>query len=388
VKIAVIGAGVVGTAIARKLAIRGAEVIIYEAQQPGYGTSGTSFAWINSHEKLPASYHALNVTGMGAHQEYARNYVGLPFYFRTGSLLWSDDPKDVSLISQRVSRLQETGYKCRWVSRSEVTALEPDVRLPSAITEAAFFPDEGFVYPIPFLATLLGEALDNGAELRCPARVCLIRNMPRGAEVILTDNSRDKVDLVVSCVGRWTSSLLSESGLLRLPLISTAERGSAALGYLGYTRAMPVRLSRVLMTSRINVRPDGGGRLIVQALDLDRSADPGSLPSVRSPIARELASRVSELFEVAGQDFLTEIRLGQRVLPGDGLTVAGRTEPESPIYVVATHSGITLSLLLGDLVAQEVIDEADSPLLCDFRPERSAMRTEVNVQAPSRSGEQ
>ncbi|MDT7623736.1 MAG: hypothetical protein QOF99_4637, partial [Pseudonocardiales bacterium] len=44
--------------------------------------------------------------------------------------------------------------------------------------------------------------------------------------------------------------------------------------------------------------------------------------------------------------------------------------PSAPrLYVVATHSGVTLAPLLGTLVAEEILG-APQPLLAAFRPDR------------------
>ena len=63
--------GVVGVSIAVRLAQRGASVTLVDQAWPGSGTSSTSYAWINSHNKQPDSYYALNLAGMRAHQRCA-----------------------------------------------------------------------------------------------------------------------------------------------------------------------------------------------------------------------------------------------------------------------------------------------------------------------------
>jgi D-hydroxyproline dehydrogenase subunit beta len=65
----VIGAGVIGLAVARELAAAGVKVTVLEARHPGAGTSSTSFGWVNASQKVPESYRRLNVLGM---QEYQR----------------------------------------------------------------------------------------------------------------------------------------------------------------------------------------------------------------------------------------------------------------------------------------------------------------------------
>ncbi|HQZ91098.1 MAG TPA: FAD-dependent oxidoreductase, partial [Thermomicrobiales bacterium] len=58
--IVIIGAGAVGSATAYRLAQAGAAVTVVERRFPGAGTSGSSFAWLNSFGKTPRDYHRLN----------------------------------------------------------------------------------------------------------------------------------------------------------------------------------------------------------------------------------------------------------------------------------------------------------------------------------------
>jgi glycine/D-amino acid oxidase-like deaminating enzyme len=56
--VVVVGAGVIGAAVAFRLAQAGARVAVLEsAARVGAGTSGRSFAWTNSNQKTPRPYH-------------------------------------------------------------------------------------------------------------------------------------------------------------------------------------------------------------------------------------------------------------------------------------------------------------------------------------------
>ena len=59
VNVIVVGAGIVGSSVAYRLAQSGAKVSVLEADRIGGGTSGTSFAWTNSNGKTPRAYHDL-----------------------------------------------------------------------------------------------------------------------------------------------------------------------------------------------------------------------------------------------------------------------------------------------------------------------------------------
>jgi len=56
------------------------------------------------------------------------------------------------------------------------------------------------------------------------------------------------------------------------------------------------------------------------------------------------------------------------VIPADGLTVAGHVDDGGRLYVVATHSGVTLAPLLGRIAAAEIVDETLNEVLGPFRP--------------------
>lgn len=388
-QIAVIGAGIIGSAVARELTRRGAAVTVFDQAGPGRGTSGTTFAWVNSNGKQPASYHRLNAAGCDEHRRLAEDVEGVAdWYVRGGNIVWADD-EGRRRLDDRMSLLESAGYPCRWIDAGEARALEPDLLLPHDAGRVAYFPDEAHVLPALLLARLLGEARDGGAVLRCPVRVASVEPAGAGGDVMLGSGERERFDRVVSCVGRWTEQLGAASGI-QVPLVDPAEAGGAAVGFLAYTAPVPVRLSRVLTTPRVNVRPDGGGRLVLQGLDLDASADPADVPDAESFVARELVRRLGEVLAVDDGAMVDAVRVGQRAFPADGLTVAGFDErSDGRVYVVATHSGVTLGPLLGRLVASEVLGDGDSDLLADFRPGRFAEAEPADgVRAARLPGEQ
>ena len=64
----VVGAGMVGSAAAYRLACAGRRVLLIEAHEPASGASGNSFSWLNAVSKEPEAYHRLNADGLA---EYA-----------------------------------------------------------------------------------------------------------------------------------------------------------------------------------------------------------------------------------------------------------------------------------------------------------------------------
>jgi glycine/D-amino acid oxidase-like deaminating enzyme len=370
-RIAVIGAGVLGTAAARSLALGGAQVVLYERTAIGAGTTTGSFAWVNSHIKEPWSYHALNAAGILEHHAlHAAKGAGLAWFQPTGNLEWAEDAKGTESLAKAVARLTDRGYPTAWITPQQACNLVPELRIPAAVDRVAHFPMEGHALPHLLLARLWGEAREHGAELRCPAEVTELRPASNDRVIVcLADGSTDTFDAAVTAAGRWTGAVTAAAGL-PVPMADPDEAGSAAVGFLGWTAPVPTRLDRVLITPHLNIRPDGGGRLVIQGLDLDADADPGNPPAPDGRVARVLLERLADRLHGTIGARLEVLRVGQRALPADGLTVAGYLPIDAPVYTLATHSGITLGPLLGRLAADEILQGRRSPLLDDFAPER------------------
>jgi glycine/D-amino acid oxidase-like deaminating enzyme len=66
-------------------------------------------------------------------------------------------------------------------------------------------------------------------------------------------------------------------------------------------------------------------------------------------------------------------RVGVRPIPHDGLPVVGLLPGLQNLYVAVTHSGVTLALILGRLIALEVALHSPQRVLAPFRPERLAI---------------
>lgn len=364
-RIAIVGLGIIGASAARSLALAGAEVTVFERRLPASGTTGTSFAWINSHQKNPLAYHELNVAGIAEHEALAAD--GGDWFFPTGNLEWAHGP-GVDTLADAVTELRVRGYPAEWITPERARSLVPDLRTPPSVRDIAWYPQEGHVLPVALVARLWGEARDHGAGLRCPAEVTAVTGHGNGARVALASGGTEDFDAVVLAAGRWTEALAAASGV-SVPMADPEAAGSATVGLLGYTAPLPARVGRVLTTPELNVRPDGGGRLVVQGLDLDVHADPANVPAHDSTYAAELCARLRNLVDGTEGARLESLRVGQRAMPADGRTVAGHGG-HGAVYVIATHSGVTLGPLLGRLAAEEIVTGTESPLLAGFRPAR------------------
>ena len=358
-----VGAGVVGSAVALRLAQNGARVDLLDAGEPGAGTSSTSFAWIGASAAALRDYRALNVAGVDAYARLQAELGPRPWLRRTGSLVWHTDPGRSAELASQVAALTDMGYEATLLDPEQALALEPSLRLAPGVEHVAFHADEGHADGRRMAAELAARAVDAGAELRIGAEVTGVDD---GA-VALATGERLVADAVVLCTGRWTGSL---SGVA---MLDAAERGALPIGLLVTTGAAPDPVGRVVVADDVMIRPGDDGGLLLHADEQDRLVHPDDDPASVADVAGKVldAARQHVMFpEALG---VTRAVVGLRALTADLLPAVGRLSDRT--YVAVTHSGITLAPALGDIVAAEVLGRGDEPLLAPFRPDRLTRRT-------------
>jgi glycine/D-amino acid oxidase-like deaminating enzyme len=136
-------------------------------------------------------------------------------------------------------------------------------------------------------------------------------------------------------------------------------------GLVARTAPIPSRIDRVLLADGVLIRPDGGGRLLVgsDAYDGELAGDVPE-PGAGERLVALLARRVRGAEEARAAQTWTCVR----AIPADLLPVVGRAL--DGLYVVATHSGVTLAPALAELVASELLEDCDRDELQRFRPGR------------------
>lgn len=369
-RIAVVGAGVIGLSVARSLALLGAQVSLFERSHLGSGTSSTTFAWINSNGKNPESYHALNCAGMA---EHVTLQDGSPTEARwldvCGTFEWAVSPAQQERLGARVQSLRSLGYPVQEVSRAALQQRIPELRIDPRSGDIWHFPAEALVSPSVLMARLWSEAQSHGAVLREHVGVIDVAETPDGVTLQLSTNECWQGDYCVLATGRWTPELISSLGV-SLAMIDANRPDKLACGFLASTTAQFIQLRANLISPDMNVRPDGGGRLLLQAPDLDDRADPAYQAAVDGFIGQEMLTRLRRLFCNTDYARIERLAVGQRSRPADGLPAVGFVTKRQRAYVVATHSGMTLGPLLGRLVAEELVQQRRDGLLDDYSPDR------------------
>jgi len=160
---AVIGAGVVGLAIARTLALAGREVVVLEAAE-GIGTHTSSRNSEVIHAGLYYTQGSLKarlcVAGKHMLYEYCERH-GVP-HRRIGKIVVATDDREIGVLESYVKKAQANAVDdLRWLSRDELRQLEPEVRCVAGFAS----PSTGIIDSHALMLALQGEAEDHGASL-------------------------------------------------------------------------------------------------------------------------------------------------------------------------------------------------------------------------------
>lgn len=359
----VIGAGIVGTSVAFRLAQSGANVTVVDRSQPGSGTTGASFAWVNANQKTPRNYYELNFAGMKEHDRLEEEIGGAPWLHRGGNLVWTGDPIRYDALCRRVERLQSWGYNVQWLSAAAVNRdLEPEIRMSGPTMRVAWFPDESWLDGPHYVGSILEKATEHGTEVRAGHGVSGIAASESGVEVTLDDGQVLRAEAVVNAAGPAADRIAALVGR-RLPLAPTR-------GLLVRFAVEKPLLGRLIHSSDVNLRPDGEGYILVHHDSIDpQIGDRDAVPN-DDPLCRELGRRARRVLQPLSAGQITETRVGIRPYPRDGVSCVGPVPSIPGYYEAVTHSGVTLGPLIGRLLATEILTGEVDPLLTPFRPDR------------------
>ena len=177
----VVGAGVVGLAVARALAMAGREVIILEAAEGiGTETSSRNSEVIHAGIYYPAGSLMARfcVAGRRALYRYC-DEKGVP-YINCGKLIVATDAREDAMLAGIKQRAEANGVEgMRVLTAAEAVALEPNLVCTSALSS----PSTGIIDSHGYMVALQGDAENAGAVAVFFSPVLSARVAGRGMEV-------------------------------------------------------------------------------------------------------------------------------------------------------------------------------------------------------------
>jgi glycine oxidase len=354
--VVIAGAGVVGLAVARELARRGASVTVLERGAPGSGSTRAAAGILSptDPQEWDGELGHFNRQAIADWPGWAadlRQETGEdPGYEQRGELRVGA-PGDPFLEATRAGA-SAAGWACEPVDADGLAELEPGVDAESLI--GLHLPGTAAVDADRLVLALLRACTQAGVALVEDAEVLAIDEQ---ASVVETaDGRRVAFDRLVVATGAWSASWASHG-------IRPAVR--PVLGESVILRSPEAILCRrAVRTAAGSVVPRADGTYWVGTTLLERGfQDAPSAASVRS-----ILDRAAALIPAADDALVVEARSGLRPVSADGLPVVGEV---TPTVVAATghgREGIIHAPLCARAVADGIADGDWSGVPPSFLP--------------------
>ncbi|MCL7946064.1 NAD(P)/FAD-dependent oxidoreductase [Marinobacter sp. ATCH36] len=211
----VIGAGIVGLAVARQLAIEGSEVLVLEANGHfGEGLSSRNSEVIHAGIYYPENSAKARLCVRGRHLLYDYCFQRHIAHRKTGKWIVARGPAQQEKLSDIGQQAERNGVALRSVGRESLQAALPGV----VADEALYSPETGIVDSHGVMLALLGDLEDYGGQLACYAPVESATT--RGGQHCLRVGGQAPCDLIARRV-------VNAAGLDAVPL---------AFGWEGFPR--------------------------------------------------------------------------------------------------------------------------------------------------------
>jgi glycine oxidase len=361
--VVVVGAGVIGCAVAYELSRRGASVQVVDDRSVGMGATQASAGVLAPYIEAEAggAFQDLTVRGLGLFDDFVAQVSAdgghSISYRRTGTLEVVSDPDRLLALRNAAARLEAQGVPVGVLDAAAAHAEEP--YLSADIAGAVVVASHGFIGAAELTRALAAAARRHGAQLVEHSRVRRIATV--GADVVVeTDRGPLKGNAVVLAAGSWSGQIAIEG--VAPPPVRPIRGQLLQLAWNG----PPLR--RVVWGERCYLVPWDDGTLLVGATVEDAGFD----ERVTAAGVRDLLEAVCDLVPHAWTAGFAGARVGLRPATSDGLPIIGPSRVVPNLMYATGHyrNGILLAPLTARLVADAMLDGRLDPDLAITDPGR------------------
>jgi glycine oxidase len=359
----IIGAGVIGCAVAYELARRGADVLVLDPRGIGQGATQASAGMLapyhEAHEGGPL--RALAVRSLALYDQFVADVQhdgaqAVP-YVREGSLEVATADESTERLQAAARDLMASNVECSWLDAGAAHIAEP--LLARDVTAGLLIPQHGYLAARDFTSALAKAAMTRGATIESPDEVRRVSATGNQLHVHTT-GSTIVTRHVVLAAGCWSGNIAMD-GIPRVPV-------RPVRGQLLHLAWNGPSLRRIVWGTRCYIVPLPDNSILVGATVEEAGFD------ARVTVAgvRDLLDAACELIPQAWQAGFLGARVGLRPGTPDELPIVGSSR-RLPGMVYATghyRNGVLLAPLTAKLVADLIADGRGDPALEILSPDR------------------
>ena len=356
----VVGAGIVGSAVAYELAARGAEVRVVDARGSGQGATRASAGMLAPYiEGHSSTLLRLGVCGLEHYDAFVARVAAdarRPIeYRRTGTLQVARTAAAAGQLERQARALAASGVSATYVSGAEARALEPAL---ADVRAGLLVPQHGYVRVASLVDALAHAAAARGVRLQ----VAQVRRITRANDRVSVETAEETMagDAVVLAAGSWSGGIPME------PAVPPPVR--PVRGQLVQLKLPQPPIARVVWGPDSYLVPWQDGSVLVGAT----AEEVGFDERVTAGGVRQLLERGARLLPALGAAEFTEARAGLRPASTDELPIVGPSTTMRGVYYATGHyrNGVLLAPLTAMMVADLLIDGRERPELHLVRPDR------------------
>lgn len=369
---AIIGGGVIGCAIAWRLAEAGMRVAVIERGEVGREASRAAGGMLAPLAEADSAddFFQLAVTSRAMYADFARELktaTGIDIEYRTeGTLFLSLTEEDDEELDRRWRWQRDAGLNVKRLNADCAHKLEPMIN--QRLRWALKFPDDHQVNNRRLVSALYSAALSAGVEFKTNTEVRKLMSEDSAGRKqmtgVITSNSQIRSATVIIAAGCWSS-------LLDNPPTPTLEI-EPVRGQMVAVEMTATPVNHVIYSRRGYIVPRFGGQLIAgstsEKVGFDNRVTAGGVASI--------IDRASEILRDFGQLAITETWAGLRPHAADDLPVLG-ADPNVTGLIYATghyRNGILLTPITALAISELILKGESGINLSPFSSDRFIQR--------------
>jgi sarcosine oxidase subunit beta len=210
-EIVIVGAGVVGLAIAYYLAKHGVtDVVVVDRGYLAEGASGRNGGGVRQQWSTE-----LNIRLMQQSVELCRRFaveLGVNVWFRQGGYLFlARTPKEVARLEKNAALQNKCGVPTRMLEPAAAGEIVPELEL-SGVVAAAYNPTDGILFPWPFLWGYARQAAALGVKILTHTGVTALAPASPGW-FVHTERGAVRARRVINATGAWSTQIGRMAGI-------------------------------------------------------------------------------------------------------------------------------------------------------------------------------
>lgn len=362
-EVIVIGAGVVGAAIAYGLVQKGCKVLVIDGERADFRASRANFGliWVQSKGDGFPQYQERTLQSA---QNWARfageltDITQLPLAVeQNGGLVFCRGENEwnarVAINNRLAAQRPDSKSQAQMLDRAELSKLLPNVEMGPEVVGASFSHADGHANPLQLLSCLHTAIIRLGGQLQFQTPVIEINPNAHGFEV-KTQKVSFTADNIVLAAGLSTTRLAAPLGI-NVPLRS--QRGQILV---------TERMDRFLPFPASGLRQTAEGTVMIGATHEDVGLDAGATALAASKLADRAVRTIPALQNAS----IVRQWSGLRILSPDGVPIYAQSEQYPGAFTASCHSGVTLAAFHADQFAHAVYDGNLSAEFTAFTPGR------------------